>query len=111
MRLLVLSAFVLFFVCLSFAWAAVQQKPDLLIFSATWCGPCQQLKKTIEANPQLVDAYEVYLIDVDEEKEMAQQYGVKSLPTLIILQPNGKLRRKSGFSGVADLRRWLDAKN
>jgi len=61
----------------------------LLDFFATWCGPCRMiapvLEQIAEENPDLVIAK----IDVDDEPELAQQFGVVSIPTLVVMK-NGK---------------------
>ena len=61
----------------------------LLDFFATWCGPCRMIAPVLEQiaqeNPDLIIAK----IDVDEEPELAQQFGVVSIPTLVVMK-NGK---------------------
>ena len=84
---------------------------DLFIFSAEWCPNCVQLKNAIEKDPALVVGFDVLLIDIDAEPELAKVYDVKAIPVLIVLEPNGKLRRKIGFTNSADLKKWLKTTN
>jgi len=80
---------------------------DLLIFSASWCGPCQNLKRAIAAEPEMTAHLQTKNIDIDVDKELAKKYHVGSVPTLIILQDNGTIRRYVGFTSSAALKKWL----
>ena len=65
-------------------------KPVLLDFFATWCGPCRMIAPFIE---QIADEHPEYVIckiDVDEEPELAQAFGIQSIPTLVVLK-NGEV--------------------
>ena len=70
------------------------EKPVLLDFYANWCGPCRMVSPIIEEiateNPQ----YIVGKINVDEEPDLAQKFGVVSIPTLVVMK-NGKIERKT----------------
>lgn len=70
----------------------------LLVFTASWCGVCRQIKPTIEIEaPQ--KGYMIEYIDLDTEQGLvdAEDYKVRSLPTLIVLDEEGaEIRRASG---------------
>ena len=61
-------------------------KPVLLDFYAEWCGPCRMIAPSIEEIANERDDVIVGKINVDEEGELAQAYGVMSIPTLIVLK-------------------------
>ncbi len=69
-------------------------KPVLVDFFATWCGPCKMLSPILE---QVTEgsggAYEVVKIDVDESYDVAKRFGIMSVPTMIIFK-NGKEQEK-----------------
>lgn len=96
--------------CVAFSCANVSAK-DLLVFGADWCPNCEQLKTAIEKDPTIVAGFDVSIIDIDQNPDLAKTYGVKAIPVLIVLEPDGKLRRKIGFRNAADLRAWLQTKN
>ena len=70
----------------NFAEVKASDKPVLLDFFATWCGPCRMIAPFIEQIAEEHPEYVVAKIDVDEEPELAQEFGVQSIPTLVVLK-------------------------
>jgi len=68
----------------------------LLYFSAVWCGPCKQLGPIMN---EISSTIPVKKIDVDQNPEMAQKYGVRNIPTVILINGQGQeLAKKIGFN-------------
>ena len=69
------------------------EKPVLLDFWATWCGPCQMIAPTIHEIAEERADIVVGKVNVDEEMQLALKFGIESIPTLLVFK-NGELVNK-----------------
>lgn len=76
------------------AEAVKSDKPVLIDFWATWCGPCRMIAPIVEEIAEERDDIKVCKVNVDTAGEIAAQFGVMSIPTLILLE-NGKVKATS----------------
>ena len=84
------------------------EKTVLLDFYADWCGPCSMVSPIIdeiaEENPQ----YLVGKVNVDEQEELAQEYGVFSIPTLVVLKKGEVINQVSDARPKAQILKLLE---
>ena len=92
----------------SFDAAVAGDKPVLVDFFATWCGPCRMIAPSIE---QLAAEFEgravVGKVDVDEEPGLAQRYGIMSIPTLMVFRGGQAAAVKVGVTPKEELLKLL----
>jgi thioredoxin 1 len=73
------------------------EKPVLIDFFATWCGPCKMLGPILkEVKDSLGDRVSIIKIDVDKNQQISSQYQVRGVPTMILFQSGKQLWRQSG---------------
>jgi thioredoxin len=71
--------------------------PVLVDFYATWCGPCQMMAKILEqVNGQMKDELRIIKIDSDKYPELASQYEIHALPTLVLFKQGKPVERIEG---------------
>jgi len=71
-------------------------KPCLVDFWASWCGPCKMLSPTVEEIANENSNIKVCKINVDEEAELASKFGIMSIPTLIVFKNGQAVRQSAG---------------
>jgi thioredoxin 1 len=83
-------------------------KPVLYDFFATWCGPCRiQTPILEELGKKMGDAVEIKKVDVDQHMDLAEKYGIRVVPTLIIEKDEKVVRMMEGITDAATLEKLL----
>ena len=82
------------------------EKPVLIDFWATWCGPCMRQGPVVEELAE--EGYAVGKVDVDQNMALAQQFRVVSIPTLILCKNGAEVQRFVGLTSKEDLKNALE---
>ncbi len=69
----------------------------LVDFFATWCGPCQMLAPVLEELSNSDNSFDIVKIDIDSNTDLAVQYDIEAVPTLVIFKNGKELDRTMGF--------------
>ncbi|WP_291118882.1 thioredoxin [Flavobacterium sp. UBA6135] len=86
-------------------------KPVLVDFFATWCGPCQSLSPILkEVKDSLGETISIIKIDVDKNQSLASQYQVKGVPTMLLFQNGKQVWRQSGVLSKQQLLQIISEK-
>ena len=92
----------------NFDVARNSDKPVLIDFYADWCGPCRMVSPIIDEIAEEYDEYLVCKVNVDKESELAAEFGVLSIPTLVVLRGGEVAKRVSGARPKAQILTLLE---
>lgn len=91
------------------AWKYEGTKPAIVDFYATWCGPCKALGPVLEELAgEYGDRLVIYKVDVDQERELAEAFGIRSVPTLLFIPADGEPSMSPGAPSKAQLKQIID---
>lgn len=80
----------------------------LVDFFATWCGPCNMLTPVLEEMASDRSSVKIVKVDIDESMDLARQYGIMSVPTLLLFKDGKLLSQKTGFMTKYELENWIN---
>ncbi len=76
----------------------------LVDFYATWCGPCKMIAPVLEQLKNI----DVIKVDVDEERELTNKFGISAVPTLILIKNKEEIARTQGYHDLEELEAWIN---
>lgn len=79
----------------------------LVDFWATWCGPCQMIAPVLEEIAAEREDITVAKVDVDENPDIAREFGIHSIPTLILMENGTPTQKLVGFRPKEDIEKYL----
>lgn len=90
-------------------WKYLGDKPAVIDFYASWCGPCKMMAPIMD---ELAKEYEgkvyIYKIDTEAEEELAQIFGIRSIPSLLFIPMDGKPMMSQGTLPKAELKKIIN---
>lgn len=91
-------------------WVFEGNRPAIIDFYATWCGPCKMTAPIIE---RLARKYkgqiDFYKVDIDQERELAQIFGIRSIPTFLFIPMKGQPTAQMGAMQLADFEETIES--
>jgi thiol:disulfide interchange protein len=87
-------------------------RPVLVDFTADWCPPCIAMKHDVwpddNVERAVIGSYVPLLIDIDQDGAVAQRYGVEAIPSVLMLDGDGRVLRRANFLSASGLVRFLE---
>lgn len=82
----------------------VIQERVLVDFYANWCGPCRMLSPVLES---VSDEVKILKVNIDENQDLAREYGVMSIPCVVLFEGGKEVKRNVGFIPEAKMREFI----
>ena len=90
-------------------WKYLGDKPALVDFYASWCGPCKMVTPILEElAAEYGDSVEIYKVNTEKEPELSAAFGIRSIPLLLFVPMDGLPQMARGAMSKADFRQTID---
>ena len=86
----------------------VKEGDVLVDFNATWCGPCRMLEPVLEEFSDSRGKVKVISVDVDQHDVLAREYGIMSVPTLLVYRDGKLVKQNTGFVQLDEIESWFN---
>lgn len=92
----------------NFKERVLSDKKILIDFYAVWCGPCKMMSNVLEDMKEDISDCEIYKVNVDECPNLAREYGVMSIPNLILFQNGKVVKNEMGFKTAEEIKEFIE---
>ena len=89
-------------------WKFLGERPAIIDFYATWCGPCKMLAPVMEQLSDEITDVEFYNIDVDENPDLAREYRIMNIPAVIAIKGGQVAGQQIGLVSKDDMKGFID---
>ena len=87
---------------------AVKDGVSVVDFNATWCGPCKMLGPVLEKLSNEITDVKFYAMDVDENPDIAEKFGIMSIPYVAVFRDGANVDQNVGFIPEASMRSFIE---
>ena len=84
------------------------EKRVLVDFNADWCGPCRMLRPVLDEIAKTNDKIKIVSVNIDKNENLAKEYGVMSIPCLIIFEDGKEIDRAVGLMPKSEIEEFID---
>ena len=79
----------------------------VILFSGSWCKPCQLYKPTFNKVASETPGVQFETVDVDSGHQSIMEYGIRNVPTTVVIEANGSVRKQAGMMGEDQLKKFV----